>query len=183
MFRDVTRDSFFPDGRNADPLHPSRGLRVSGSPGVWIALADATGPTQLALGKAFNAAGFPGSPDLRVEYNPNMKYTTGVWTLPDHVRANWPVPRGGYNIGVFLTMTPDVEAGESRAFYLETMEKNQIKFVEPRDGSSGVLTLHSVAHDRRLERPQGSSSHGRNTSLYPVPRRERTSTRMGADAV
>ncbi|KAG9047423.1 hypothetical protein FS837_002279 [Tulasnella sp. UAMH 9824] len=88
-------------------------------------IIDATGPTQLAFNKALKTAGFPVSPDLRVEYNPNMKYTTGVWTLPDHVRANWPVP-GGYEIGVILKMTPDVKAGESRAFYLVTIERNQM---------------------------------------------------------
>lgn len=87
---------------------------------------DATGPTQLGFSKALNAAGFPVSPDLRVEYDPDMKYTTGVWTLPEHVRAKWPVP-GGYEIGVILAMTPDAVAGESRAFYLVTMERNQSK--------------------------------------------------------
>lgn len=87
-------------------------------------ITDASGPTQLGFTKALNSAGFPISPDLRVEYNPGLRYNTTVWRLPEHVRAKWPVP-GGYKLGVVLNMTPDSQTGESRVFGILNMEYNQ----------------------------------------------------------
>lgn len=118
-------------------------------------IIDATGPTQLAFSKALNAAGFPVSPDLRVEYDPKMKYTTGVWTLPDHVRANWPVP-GGYEIGVILAMTPDVKV-ESRAFYLVTMERNQMLLTT--GGWNAPKAAHSMAEARAYVQSLDGQQH------------------------
>ncbi|KAG8971959.1 hypothetical protein FRC05_010494 [Tulasnella sp. 425] len=117
---------------------------------------DATGPTQLGFSKALNAVGFPVSPDLRVEYNPEMKYTTGVWTLPEHVRAKWPVP-GGYEIGVILAMTPDAVAGESRAFYLVTMERNQMLITT--GGWNGPRAAHSMAEVRAYVQSLDGQEH------------------------
>lgn len=117
---------------------------------------DATGPTQLGFSKALNAAGFPVSPDLRVEYDPDMKYTTGVWTLPEHVRAKWPVP-GGYEIGVILAMTPDAVAGESRAFYLVTMERNQMLITS--GGWYGPQAAHSMAEVRAYVQSLDGQEH------------------------
>ncbi|KAG9047421.1 hypothetical protein FS837_002277 [Tulasnella sp. UAMH 9824] len=90
-------------------------------------VVDATGPTQLGFTKALSSSGFPVPPNLRVEYNPGMRYSTSVWTLPDHVRAKWPVP-GGYELGVILNMTPDPETEEPRVFYIVNLERNQSKY-------------------------------------------------------
>ncbi|KAG8897825.1 hypothetical protein FRC00_003768, partial [Tulasnella sp. 408] len=87
-------------------------------------VVDASGPTQLGFTKALNSAGFPVSPNLRVEYNPGLRYNTTIWRLPEHVRAKWPVP-GGYQLGVVLNMTPDSQTGESRVFGVLNVECNQ----------------------------------------------------------
>ncbi|KIO18264.1 hypothetical protein M407DRAFT_32070 [Tulasnella calospora MUT 4182] len=108
-------------------------------------IVDASGPTQLGFTKALSSAGFPVSSDLRVEYNPNMRYGTAIWTLSEHVRVNWPVP-GGYELGLILNMTPDPETGESRAFYIANMEGNQMLITT--GGWNGARSPHSVAELR-----------------------------------
>ncbi|KAG8993688.1 hypothetical protein FRB90_000621 [Tulasnella sp. 427] len=117
---------------------------------------DATGPTQFGFHKALNAAGFPVSPSLRVEYDPGMKYTTGVWTLPEQVRKNWPVP-GGYQIAPILAMTPDAEAGESRAFYLVTVEKDQMLITT--GGWNEPQACHSMAEVRAYVQSLDGQEH------------------------
>ncbi|KAG8913449.1 26S proteasome regulatory subunit 8, partial [Tulasnella sp. 417] len=106
---------------------------------------DASGPTQLSFTKALNAAGFPVSPDLRQEYNPGMRYGTAIWTLPEHVRAKWPVP-GGYELGLILNMTPDWASGESRVFYLLNLERNQMHITT--GGWNFAESPHSIAELR-----------------------------------
>ncbi|KAG9047419.1 hypothetical protein FS837_002275 [Tulasnella sp. UAMH 9824] len=83
--------------------------------------------------------------DLRVEYNAGIRYGTAVWTLPDHVRAKWPVP-GGYELGIILNMTPDAETGDSRGFYLSNMERNQTLITT--GGWNGAGSPHSAAELR-----------------------------------
>lgn len=88
---------------------------------------DASGPTQLGFTKALNSAGFPVSADLRVQYDPGMRYGTAIRTLPEHVRAKWPVP-GGYELGIILNVTPDSETGDSRVFAILNMERDQSEY-------------------------------------------------------
>ncbi|KAG9047422.1 hypothetical protein FS837_002278 [Tulasnella sp. UAMH 9824] len=106
---------------------------------------DASGPTQLGFTKALNSAGFFVSPNLRVEYNPGLRYNTTVWRLPEHVRAKWPVP-GGYQLGVVLNMTPDSESGESRVFGILNVECNQTLVAT--GGWNGGESPHSIAELR-----------------------------------
>ncbi|KAG8897824.1 hypothetical protein FRC00_003767 [Tulasnella sp. 408] len=108
-------------------------------------VVDASGPTQLGFTKALNSAGFPVSPDLRVEYDPGMRYGTDIWTLPEHVRAKWPVP-GGYKLGIILNMTPDSETGDSRVLAILNMERDQTLITT--GGWNGAGSPHSVAELR-----------------------------------
>ncbi|KIO16583.1 hypothetical protein M407DRAFT_33763 [Tulasnella calospora MUT 4182] len=74
-----------------------------------------------------------------------MKYSTAVWTLPEHVRAKWPVP-GGYELGVTLYMAPDSETGESRVFFIGNMEGNQMHITT--GGWNSPESPHSIAELR-----------------------------------
>ncbi|KAG8899367.1 hypothetical protein FRC00_001523 [Tulasnella sp. 408] len=110
---------------------------------------DASGPTQLGFTKALDSAGFPVSSDLRVEYDPGMRYGTAIWTLPEHVRAKWPVP-GGYELGIILNVTPDSETGDSRVFAILNMERDQTLITT--GGWNGAGSPHSVADLRTYVR-------------------------------
>ncbi|KAG8895307.1 hypothetical protein FRC00_007625, partial [Tulasnella sp. 408] len=119
------------------PVVPCSRLELSAN----LNTPDASGPTQLGFTKALNSAGFPVSPDLRVEYNPGMRYNTAVWRLPEHVQAKWPVP-GGYELGVVLNMTPDSQTGEFRIFVILNMECDQTLILT--GGWNNAESPHSV---------------------------------------
>ncbi|KAG8913450.1 hypothetical protein FRC01_004544 [Tulasnella sp. 417] len=108
-------------------------------------VVDASGPTQLGFTKALYSAGFFVSPDLRDEYDPGMRYVTTIWTLPEHVRAKWPVP-GGYQLGIVLNLTPDFKTGESRVFGIISMERNQL--IMATGGWDPPESPHSIAELR-----------------------------------
>ncbi|KAG8913742.1 hypothetical protein FRC01_004408, partial [Tulasnella sp. 417] len=108
-------------------------------------IVDASGPAQLGYTKALSSAGFSVSRGLRDEYNPGMRYSSMVWTLPEHLRAKWPVP-GGYELGIILNMAPDAKTGESRVFAIANMEWNQLYITT--GGWNSPKPPHSIAELR-----------------------------------
>ncbi|KIO20987.1 hypothetical protein M407DRAFT_132047 [Tulasnella calospora MUT 4182] len=86
---------------------------------------DATGPSQMSYSKWLRNAGFSLPSDLRVEYDPILRYAASVWTIPSHLHPTWPAP-GGFKCGFTYNMSGDAGAGEPRSFGFAIAENNQM---------------------------------------------------------
>ena len=87
-------------------------------------LLDATGPRQVSYSKWLRTAGFSLPSDLRLEYDPILRYTASVWTIPERLHAKWPVP-WGFKCGFTCTLSPDPGLGDPKALGFAIAENNQ----------------------------------------------------------
>ncbi|KAG8971967.1 hypothetical protein FRC05_010502 [Tulasnella sp. 425] len=86
---------------------------------------DATGPSQVSYSKWLRSAGFSLPSDLRVEYDPILRYAASVWTIPEHLHSKWPVP-WGFKCGYIYTLSPDAGVGDPKALGIAIAENNQM---------------------------------------------------------
>lgn len=85
---------------------------------------DATGPSQVSYSKWLRSAGFSLPSDLRLEYDPILRYAASVWTIPEHLHSKWPVP-WGFKCGYTYTLSPDAALGDPKTLGFAMAENNQ----------------------------------------------------------
>ncbi|KAG8902023.1 hypothetical protein FRC01_009691, partial [Tulasnella sp. 417] len=108
-------------------------------------VVDATGPSQMSHSKWLRNAGFSLPSDLRVEYDPILKYAASVWTIPSHLHSKWPAP-GGFKSGFIYNMSGDAESGDPRCFGFAMAEHNQMVITI---GGSSVTNLPTSSSQLR----------------------------------
>ncbi|KAG8896759.1 hypothetical protein FRB99_008675, partial [Tulasnella sp. 403] len=88
-------------------------------------VVDSSGTPQLGYHKWLKNAGYPLPAEIRSEYDPYMRYTNYIWTIPSHLHSKLSIP-GGFAPGVIYNQPPDQTTGERRAFYICIFDNNQL---------------------------------------------------------
>lgn len=90
---------------------------------VWE--ADASGPTQAGYRKWLPTAGFCSLPsDLRERYDPHYQIVTGIFTVPDHLKPDVPIP-WGFRPGLLHIEPANVVLNEDRGFVGSVINNDQ----------------------------------------------------------
>ncbi|KAG9018813.1 hypothetical protein FRB90_009283 [Tulasnella sp. 427] len=130
-------------------------VRVDGSEEQVKAdfVIDATGPSQMSFSKWLANAGFSLPSELRIEYDPVIRYTASTWIIPKHLHSKWPVP-WGLKCGLIYTMSADAETGDPKCIGFAMAENNQMLI------TLGGCDVSDLPHSPVELRSYAKSLHG-----------------------